>query len=83
MVVVIGSRCRRVSRSPAPSYLEIVHGRVAGRPLNPDLVAEKESADLVRGMVRSGLVDTAHDISGGGEIVAVAEMALAGGLGIE
>jgi phosphoribosylformylglycinamidine synthase len=28
-------------------------------------------------------VDTAHDISGGGEIVAVAEMALAGGLGIE
>jgi phosphoribosylformylglycinamidine synthase len=34
-------------------------------------------------MVRSGLVDTAHDVSGGGEIVAVAEMALAGGLGIE
>jgi phosphoribosylformylglycinamidine synthase len=34
-------------------------------------------------MVRSGLVDTAHDISGGGEIVAIAEMALAGGLGIE
>jgi phosphoribosylformylglycinamidine (FGAM) synthase-like enzyme len=37
----------------------------------------------VREMVRSGLVDTAHDISGGGEIVAVAEMALAGGLGME
>lgn len=34
-------------------------------------------------MVRSGLVDTAHDISGGGEVVAVAEMALAGSLGIE
>jgi phosphoribosylformylglycinamidine synthase len=34
-------------------------------------------------MVRSGLVDPAHDVSGGGEIVAVAEMALAGGLGIE
>jgi phosphoribosylformylglycinamidine synthase subunit PurL len=34
-------------------------------------------------LVRSGLVDTAHDISGGGEIVAVAKMALAGGFGIE
>jgi phosphoribosylformylglycinamidine synthase len=64
-------------------YLEIVHGRVAGRPPQPDLDAERKSADLVREMVRSGLVDTAHDISGGGEIVAIAEMALAGGLGIQ
>ena len=81
LVVVIGGG------SPASldgsEYLEIVHGRVAGRPPQPDLGAGKETADLVREMVRSGLVDTAHDVSGGGEIVAVAEMALAGGLGIE
>jgi phosphoribosylformylglycinamidine synthase len=80
-VVVIGGG------SPASldgsEYLEIIHGRVAGRPPRPDLGPGKETADLVREMVRSGLVDTAHDISGGGEIVAVAEMALAGGLGIE
>ncbi len=63
-------------------YLEIVHGRVAGRPPRPDVRPEKEIADLVRGMIASGIVDTAHDISGGGEIVAVAEMALAGGLGV-
>jgi phosphoribosylformylglycinamidine synthase len=44
---------------------------------------EKKIADLVRELVRSGLVDTAHDISAGGELVAVATMALAGGLGIE
>jgi phosphoribosylformylglycinamidine synthase subunit PurL len=64
-------------------YLDIVHGRVAGRPSRPDLGAVKQTADLVRGMIYSGLIDTAHDISGGGEIVAIAEMALAGGLGIE
>jgi phosphoribosylformylglycinamidine synthase len=64
-------------------YLEVVHGRVVGRPPEPDLVAEKETADLVRGLIRDGLVDTVHDIGGGGEIVAVAQMALAGGLGIE
>ena len=63
-------------------YLEIVHRRVTGKPPNSDLICEKELADLLRGMVRSGLVDTAHDISGGGEIVTVAEMALAGGLGM-
>jgi phosphoribosylformylglycinamidine synthase subunit PurL len=81
LVVVIGGG------SPASldgsEYLEIVHGRVAGRPPRPDLGAGKETSDLVREMVRSGLVDTAHDISGGGEIVAIAEMALAGGLGME
>jgi phosphoribosylformylglycinamidine synthase len=81
MVVMIGSG------SPlslaGSDYLEIVHGDVAGRPPRSDLGSEKEVADLVRGMVRSGLLDTVHDISGGGEIVAVAEMALAGGLGLE
>ncbi len=81
MVVVIGGGSH-VSLAGS-EYAEVVHGRVAGRPPEPDLASEKRTADLVREMVRSGLVDTAHDVSGGGEIVAVAEMALAGGLGIE
>ena len=34
-------------------------------------------------MIRTGLVDTAHDVSGGGEAVALAEMALAGGIGFD
>jgi len=62
-------------------YLEIVHGKVLGRPPFPDLASEKRVSGLVRRLVAGGIVDTAHDISGGGEIVAVAEMALAGGLG--
>ncbi len=64
-------------------YLEVIHGRVGGRPPEPSLDAEKATSDLVRGLVRDGIVDTAHDISAGGEAVAVAEMALAGGLGLE
>ncbi|HKH78282.1 MAG TPA: AIR synthase-related protein, partial [Rubrobacteraceae bacterium] len=84
MVVVLGGVPRgRPEGHPfgGSSYLEIVHGKVAGRPMVPDLAAEKQAADLVRGMIRSGLVDTAHDLSGGGELVALAEMALAGGIG--
>jgi phosphoribosylformylglycinamidine synthase II len=81
MVVVI--RGRSPISLAGSEYLEIVHGRVLGKPPRPDLGAEKKTSDLVREMVGSGLVDTAHDVSGGGEIVAVAEMALAGGLGVE
>ena len=81
LVVVIGDGS--VASLDSSEYLEIVHGRLAGRPPRPDLGAGKKTADLVRGMVRSGLIDTVHDISGGGEIVAIAEMALAGSLGFE
>ena len=64
-------------------YLEIVHEKVSGKPSKMDLAAEKKVADLVREVIRSGLVDTAHDVSGGGEVVALAEMTLRGELGME
>jgi phosphoribosylformylglycinamidine synthase II len=81
MVVVIGSGSR--ASLAGSDYLEVVHGRVAGRPPAPDLAAEKKLADLVREVIRSGLVDTAHDVSSGGMAVALAEMALTGGIGFE
>ncbi|MGH3087193.1 MAG: phosphoribosylformylglycinamidine synthase subunit PurL [Rubrobacteraceae bacterium] len=81
MVVVIGGGS---SVSLAGSeYLSVVHGEVGGSPSETNLEAEKRIADLARSMIRSGLVDAAHDISGGGEAVALAEMALAGGIGFE
>ncbi|CAN5646794.1 phosphoribosylformylglycinamidine synthase subunit PurL [soil metagenome] len=64
-------------------YLEVVHSRIVGVPPKPDLVAEKAFSDLVRSMVERGLLDTVHDISGGGEIFALAEMAISGGIGFE
>lgn len=56
-------------------------GAAAGAPQRPDLHAE---AELVRTMItaaHSGLVASAHDVSGGGIAVTLAEAALAGGLG--
>jgi len=64
-------------------YLEIIHGKVAGAPVRPDLATDMFYCDLVRRLVTEGIVDTAHDVSGGGWLVALAEMALAGGIGIE
>ncbi|MDQ5809577.1 MAG: phosphoribosylformylglycinamidine synthase subunit PurL [Actinomycetota bacterium] len=81
IVVAIGKGWR--SSLAGSEYLEVVHGEIAGRPPEPDLAAEREYADLVRRLVGDGLIDTAHDVSGGGEIVALAEMAVSGGLGVE
>jgi phosphoribosylformylglycinamidine synthase subunit PurL len=91
MVVVLG-KTPPLTDEPGPSggdllagseYLAIVHGRIAGLPQRSDLPAEKELADLVRKLVSSGLVDTAHDVSGGGETLALAEMAIGGGIGFD
>jgi phosphoribosylformylglycinamidine synthase subunit PurL len=85
LVVVLGGLRRNGPGSPlaGSDYLEIVHGKVAGVPPAPDLAAEKDASDLVRSLIRAGLVDTAHDLSGNGEAIALAEMALAGGIGFE
>ena len=64
-------------------YLEIVRGKVTGRPPRSDVAAERAYSDLIRGFIERGLIDTAHDVSGGGQAVALAEMALAGGIGFE
>ena len=64
-------------------YLEIVHGKVAGAPPVPDLRSEKRAAEAVRRAVEEGIIDTAHDLSGGGLALALAEMAIAGGIGAE
>ena len=64
-------------------YLEIVHRRIAGTPPRTDLAAEKPVYDAVRRAISAGIVDTAHDLSGGGLAVALAEMALPGDIGAE
>jgi phosphoribosylformylglycinamidine synthase len=80
LVVAIGRGWR--SSLTGSEYLEVIHGRVAGEPPVPDLADEKGCADLVRRLISAGLVDTAHDVSSGGEVVTLVEMALSGGLGV-
>ena len=48
-----------------------------------DLAAEKKHGEFVRKLIEQGRVDTAHDLSDGGLLVALAEMALAGDIGAE
>ncbi len=52
-----------------------------GVPPPVDLAAERRNGDFVRSLIRDGRVSACHDVSDGGLLVAVAEMALAGNIG--
>ncbi len=64
-------------------YQELATGRNEGAPPPVDLAAERRTGDFVRGLIRGARVSAVHDVSDGGLLVTVAEMALAGGLGVE
>ena len=81
MVVVVGAGAK--PSFAGSEYLDVVHGKVDGRPPKLALSDEMMFSDLIRNMVERGLIDTAHDVSGGGEIFALAEMAVSGGIGFE
>jgi len=62
-------------------YLRSVCGREEGAPPPVDLAAERRHGDFVRGLIGEGLVSAAHDVSDGGLLIALAEMAIASGIG--
>jgi phosphoribosylformylglycinamidine synthase len=64
-------------------YLRDICGREEGAPPPVDLVVEKRNGDAVRGMIRAGTVTAVHDVSDGGLLVALAEMAMAGSIGAQ
>jgi phosphoribosylformylglycinamidine synthase II len=64
-------------------YLREIEGREEGSAPPVDLAAEKRNGDFVRHLIETGRVDTVHDIADGGLLVALAEMAMAGGIGAE
>jgi phosphoribosylformylglycinamidine synthase len=64
-------------------YQQIVVGKLEGAPPPVDLADEIKAGDLVRALIREGKGRAVHDVSDGGLLVAVAEMALAGELGVE
>jgi phosphoribosylformylglycinamidine synthase subunit PurL len=78
-VILIGAATGWLGQS---IYLHEICGRADGAPPPVDLAAEKRNGDFVRQLIRSGQVDTVHDCSDGGIAVALAEMAIPGGIGV-
>jgi phosphoribosylformylglycinamidine synthase len=63
------------------SWLAEVHGREEGAPPPVDLAIEKRHGDFVRTCVTAGRVSAVHDLSQGGLLLGLAEMAMAGDRG--
>jgi phosphoribosylformylglycinamidine synthase len=77
-LVLVGATAGHLGQS---LWLREVAGREDGPPPPVDLAAERFNGDFVRGQILAGRVHACHDVSDGGVLVAVAEMALAGDAG--
>ena len=77
-IVVIGETFGHIGAS---LWLRELGGLEAGPPPPVDLAAERRHGDLVRRLIQNGQISACHDISDGGLLIAVAEMALAGNMG--
>ena len=65
------------------SFLQVCHGLCTGRPPRTDLELEQKVQQALRSGIRAGHISAAHDVSDGGLLVAVAEMAVAAGCGAQ
>jgi phosphoribosylformylglycinamidine synthase len=64
-------------------WLRECQGREDGPPPPVDLAAERRAGDFVAMLIGKGGVTAVHDVSGGGVLVALARMALAGNIGVQ
>ncbi len=62
-------------------WLREIAGREEGAPPPVDLAAERRNGDFVRTQILAGKVAACHDAADGGLLVALAEMAMAQGVG--
>ncbi|UOK69834.1 phosphoribosylformylglycinamidine synthase subunit PurL [Ancylobacter polymorphus] len=77
-ILVLGATTGWLGQS---AFLSEILDREDGAPPPVDLDLERRTGDLVRALIADGLVTAVHDVSDGGLLVALAEMALASGIG--
>lgn len=79
IILAVGERGGHLGQS---LWLRECYGREDGPPPRVDLVAERRTGDFIRASIAKGWISACHDVSDGGVAVALAEMALAGDLGV-
>lgn len=80
-IILIG---KTYSELDGSQYHKTIHGAVQGKPPKVDMDAEFASASAVLELIRNdteGTVTAVHDCSIGGLGIAIAEMAISGGIG--
>src|SRR6202167_4162843 len=77
-ILLIGGAPSWLGRS---AWLMTVAGREEGAPPPVDPTGERPHGAFVASLIRGGTVSAVHDLSDGGIAIALAEMAMAGGIG--
>ncbi len=80
VLLLLGAEAGHLGQS---IYMSVMEDRLDGAPPPVDLGKERATGDLIRGFIKAGTVNAVHDVSDGGLLVAIAEMALAGKRGVE
>ncbi|HEV7322742.1 MAG TPA: phosphoribosylformylglycinamidine synthase subunit PurL [Ensifer sp.] len=80
-ILVAGAPAGLGSHIAQSVYMRDIHGRTDGPAPYVDLAHERKVGDFVRSLIVDGLVTAVHDCSSGGLALAVAEMAMASGIG--
>lgn len=78
-VFLVGENAEHLGQS---IYLRECLGREEGPPPPVDLEKEKSHGDFVRAAIRSGYLTSCHDVSDGGLAIALADMVIASGKGM-
>lgn len=79
-IIVIGDTKGHLGQS---LYLREILGREDGPPPPVDLALERKHGDFVRQLIQDQVIAACHDVSDGGLLVAIAEMAMASGIGAD
>ncbi len=79
-IYLIGETGRHLGQS---LWLRELHGREEGPPPPVNLETERRHGEFVRELISDGRVTAVHDVSDGGLLVALTEMAMASGIGCE
>ncbi len=77
-IVLVGATTGWLGQS---IWLREIAGREDGAPPPVDLAVERANGDFVRTHILNGTIRACHDVSDGGVLVALAEMAMASGIG--
>ena len=79
-IILIGKTFGHLEQS---CFLRENYSIIEGKPPEINLLNEKNNGEVVLNLIGTGLVLSAHDVSSGGLILALSEMAISGELGIK
>jgi len=79
-IIVVGETLGHIGQSV---YLREIEGREDGTPPPVNLATERKYGDFIRRCIQNQTINACHDVSDGGLLTCVAEMALAGKKGCQ